>query len=694
MTETSKPLALSAAELIEGVFPGSTPTAAVLKLVKILEKLGPPVDLQTGFLWLEELADWVRVGGAIPELDRGAENTSRGRTERLQLVLKMVELHEPWKTDFYATMHLVLTQTSARRFMVMTGLSTADSFLGQAAEHVITTLLPQPPNDHDLGEALLRIFAHRDDVDWLDDFDPKVLAELFLAVENYAQEHEKSSPREVLRRCSIDAVELLSARATALGLADDVLIRSDTKDVSDSPFLTLARVVQGFVNNARGETGPLSDLDEIRRTIVLCSQELQSVFEHLDQHGVSVNLVYRLELCGMMLERIETIAELLADSSQTQRITHFVARLIREGRLERSLVGMFKSNLHQLAKKIVESAGRSGGHYIAATKQEHSKLLKSAAGGGVLTAGTTLFKFVIESHKNPLFVEGLFSAFNYAGSFLVMQAAGFTLATKQPAMTAATLASAFKESALLELNSLVEQVVRTARSQFAAALGNVGMVIPTVIAVHFLMLFVTGAAFLNTEKADYIVGSLHPFESWTIAYAALTGAILWFASVCGGWVLNWCVYHRLPEAFATHRRLSKMFGKERMQKFSMFFAKNISGISVNIVLGTLLAMIPIFSSFLGLSIQVRHVTLSAGALTFAGATGGTELLLTADFWFAWLGVAIIGLLNFGVSFALALALAVRSTAHDSVPWFALSWAIVKRFISGPLDFFRHPPLKT
>ena len=63
-----------------------------------------------------------------------------------------------------------------------------------------------------------------------------------------------------------------------------------------------------------------------------------------------------------------------------------------------------------------------------------------AAGGGVITAATVYIKFFIAGAHLSRFTEGLFASINYAVSFLGIHFAHFTLATKQPAMTAPALA--------------------------------------------------------------------------------------------------------------------------------------------------------------------------------------------------------------------------------------------------------------
>lgn len=102
-----------------------------------------------------------------------------------------------------------------------------------------------------------------------------------------------------------------------------------------------------------------------------------------------------------------------------------------------------------------------------------------------MTALTTAGKFGVVAMRAAPLGEGVLMSINYAGSFSAMQAMGFTLATKQPTMTAATLARAWQDNASGSVDALVEQTASIARSQFAAALGNVSAVIPTAILFHY-----------------------------------------------------------------------------------------------------------------------------------------------------------------------------------------------------------------
>jgi site-specific recombinase len=311
-------------------------------------------------------------------------------------------------------------------------------------------------------------------------------------------------------------------------------------------------------------------------------------------------------------------------------------------------------------------------------------MILSAGGGGLLTGLTAAGKFLGATLQRPPAQELLLNAANYSGSFLLMQLLGFTLATKQPSMTAAALAGALQASE--DFAPMVTTIARITRSQLAAAVGNVTMVIPASIAIDQGWRHWRGASFLGEDTARYVVASLHPTESGTIPYAALTGVLLWMSSLAAGWLENWAVYRRIPEAIAEHRA-RRIVGTRLLGWMSRAFSRNIAGVGGNTTLGTMLAATPILGKFLGLPLDVRHVTLSTGALTLAVCSMGTASLATPEVQGAALGIAIIGSLNFGVSFVLALGVALRAREVAMRRVMRLVWELTKSFVRNPVRFF-------
>jgi site-specific recombinase len=231
-------------------------------------------------------------------------------------------------------------------------------------------------------------------------------------------------------------------------------------------------------------------------------------------------------------------------------------------------------------------------------------------------------------------------------------------------------------------------IARITRSQLAAAIGNVGLVIPAAFLFDRFYRGRTGNPFLDAKTAEYVLHSLHPTQSGTIFFAALTGVLLWMSSIVAGWVENWAVYRRLPEAIAGHR-FGRFLGRRTMGWFSRFFTRNIAGVGGNVSLGLFLGMTPIMGKFFGLPLDVRHVTLSTGSLTLAVCSLGGEAFANADLFPAMFGIAIIGSLNFGVSFVFALAVALRARGVER-DRFRLLVSVFVTFFRSPLQFFVPP----
>jgi site-specific recombinase len=187
-----------------------------------------------------------------------------------------------------------------------------------------------------------------------------------------------------------------------------------------------------------------------------------------------------------------------------------------------------------------------------------------------------------------------------------------------------------------------------------------------------------------------VISSFDPFGSGTIFFAALTGVLLWLSSLAAGWFENWVVYRRLPEAIEHHRWAKSESGKRRMSKLARFLEHQSAGFGGSVALGIMLGMVPVFGKFFGLPLEVRHITLSTGSLTLAMNSIGLDAVGWSPFLLACLGIVFMGLLNFGVSFALALVVALRARDVPRGERRTLPLAVMRRFFRKPAEFF-YPP---
>jgi site-specific recombinase len=614
---------------------------------------------------------WILEGQALRGDDAAA-------TLRLRVFLDVLDHVPVWRHKVAGLCARLIVSRSALP-LFEAGLPNDRGLLDETSDRLARRLLPAVRDQTDLGEALGELFPRASDCEWIAQLPPELLGRVDALF--------RSTRADVfagVRQAAIDAVALVATRTSALGLSREMRARSPGEALAASPFYLLPRLCDALFAG-------IGSAASCRTQLGACEHVLETVTAHLEEYGVSVDVVYRIDVISTNLHRLSDLLEVLDTPEPEERAVTaaaLLARMLAARVRDRSLRDVLRTNLRLLAQKIIDRAGETGEHYITATRKEYVGMLLSAAGGGFLTVGTTYFKYLTAWAHFPLFVEGAVSSSNYALSFLAMQLLGMTLATKQPSMTAPALAAALKTGGeRADLDELVTLIARICRSQLAAAIGNVGMAIPSALAMHFLYLKVVGHPFFDPHAAAHTLESLDPFHTGTIAFAALTGVLLWLSSLGAGWLENWAVYRRLPEAIAQHRA-GRIFGTRFMSWLSRKFAHHVAGVGGNCSLGALLGMVPVFGKFLGLPLEVRHVTLSTCGLTLAAAAIGPEVL-HHGLLPAAAGIAIIGTLNFGVSFVLALGVALRARAVERSGGRLLS-ALARRFFRSPFEFVFPP----
>lgn len=653
-----------------GLTASGATSRAIKQLHARLAELDAEADLEHRVDALEKLARWVCDGPKPPPFD-GAPPESPATT-RLRLLLRALDVVPTFRERLSGSVAALLRDASALRLLCEVGLPNDRGLLHETSDRLARRFLPSPPDHGDLAELFARMFRTERDAEWV----ASLPAELVLAFFE-----RLGDPWQPLREATEDALALLTTRISALGLSDEIRRRVPSGPVRDSPFFRL----------------PHASREELPDLCAMCRHDMSAAHDNLERFGVSVDVVYRLEVIAKCLDRVEAILVALDPGTTPELVaaeTTFVAELCRARLREQSVRGVVTDNTQLLARKVIERAGETGEHYITVSRRDWWKMLASAAGGGFLTVFTCVAKFLTKwAHLAPA-VDGMLSAVNYAGSFVTMQLLGFTLATKQPSMTAAALAGSIREQRdEHQLDDLITTIARICRSQLAAAIGNVGIVIPSAILFDVVFRALAARPFLDAENARYTIDSFHPLKSGTIPFAALTGVLLWGSSIGAGWLENWAVYRRLPEAIAEHR-VKRIVGRRVLGFLSRLFSKHVAGFGGSVTLGVLLGMTPAFGKFFGLPLDVRHVTLSAGALALS--VKGLGLSALADPAVAWaaLGIVAIGSMNFGISFLLALGVAFRAREIRSGRGLKLLFAVLGRFVRSPLQFLYPPASET
>ncbi|WDD96400.1 site-specific recombinase [Burkholderia sp. FERM BP-3421] len=648
--------------------------------------------------WLIELAHWLhRSSGGTPSAASGAgDDAERSYVAhaRLRYVFHVLDRNPEWKSNVARILRAALRESDGIALLCDAGMPVHSGFFGALFERIDSSLIPPAPNRRELSALFTLMFPAPDDAAWIDALPDDLLARLRELFEHDVTDKERHQPGSFSRDL-LTALHNLTCQISSTGLSQTVRSRlSDDDDqtpLEAQPFYRLTRAMlavetaHATVEEGGDASKLLHEVNYLRVLLDDCRRAVDNVFAHLYRNGVSVDIVFQVERMRMRIQRAESLLNAWMAREDLRGLAHLTAELVDANQNSQSVSHLVRSNFSLFARKLVETNADTGEHYISRGRDEYLKMLRMAAGGGLVTVATVCIKFWITGAHLQSMLEGMLAGINYAASFILMHFLHFSLATKQPAMTAPTIARELDDIGHEEgIRQFVASVVALIRTQAAAISGNVLVVLPVCFAVQMFASTVLHANVISPQKAHATLQSFSLFGPTPI-YAALTGVLLWASSLLAGWADNWFVLHRVGDALTYNRRLRMTLGVAGAAKLAHFCRSNVAGVIGNVGLGLMLGLVPAIISAFAFSFEVRHVTLSAGSIGVALGVLGKNTLHTAELWWAVAGVFSMAILNVAVSFALAFTMAVRSRALRPTKVRALVAAVGRAVLANPLS---------
>jgi len=472
---------------------------------------------------------------------------------------------------------------------------------------------------------------------------------------------------------TLASCKILALRAAHVALSRDMLVLASDDDITKSSFFHLPSLVESVVLNPK-------QFSSWERQRDACIAQLREFNERLEKEGTSAGLVFRLRLLRSFLWRIDQVLKLHQAGADGRR---FAAALILGFASQRRIGRVVSTTFRRMARSLVEKTGRVGVHYIAENASHWGRMGAGAIMAGVITCFTALVKYSISAKIHAPFLVALGHSLNYAISFLLMQAGGFLLASKMPAATAATLVDAMEDPAKDHMASLRA----ISQTQTIVTIGNLLGAIPVSMAVDRIWNLITGHPFLTQAEAAHGVHMVIPHQSPTIAFAIVTGILLWIASLATGWTANYIAVSKTESAISNSLRLRQRFGLKQTAHLAAWVRHQAPGSAGYIVLGFLLGTVPILVTLFGIPLEVRHVTLSAASLGYA--LDGMRIyggLMRQETIYSLLGILTVGVLNISTSFVLSFLLAVRARDVGEEKARTFLREVGREFISDPSSF--------
>lgn len=580
------------------------------------------------------------------------------------------------------------------------GILSLDGFWNQLGQRIGAHFLPLLRDDSKLESLVGLAFHDKNDQYWLENVEENDWIQLLQLLD---QSRNFKAAKLGIKREMIKAITVLSYRISGIGLYPEFINAQPVLQEYESPFLVQNREIVEFIEQYKkihreiidpNEQTVIVDADQALVMIEQCRELVLKTRRAVRRIGVSLSLTYLLSLLEQCLDRIEILINIMVEDNQIryQSIAELLCDLVNAHFSENSVRALLSNNSELIALQVTENASKTGEHYVSTDKQGFLGMYKAAAGAGVIIAIMSTLKVLAGRLVLAPLMQAFIYSMNYSFGFMLIHVLHFTVATKQPAMTAAALASTVqqqkgsKNAQIAELASLIINIIRT---QFIAILGNISIAIPTAALITLLWQWIMNEPLLSHAKADSLLHSLNPFTSLAIFHAAIAGVCLFLSGLIAGYFDNMAVYRKIGPRLKAHPKLKIWLGQEKLNNFSNYIERNLGALAGNFLFGIMLGSMGTLGFILGLPIDIRHIA-------FASANFMQGLICmngTPDFgiiFVSFLGVLLIGLTNLFVSFTLTVIVALRARRVRFEQWKPLAKLVLTHFVTRPIDFFWPP----
>ena len=587
------------------------------------------------------------------------------------------------------TVQSIVTKSDVTLLLTESSVQGSEGFVKELMNRVEQRFIPALDDPLDLRTSLRCIFKKDDDYKWVSAAPDMLWNRLMqaLAIGDGSRGHIGDEWATSLR--------ILSHHIASLGLQPEITHRMPHLDDTDSPFLKLPESVLCFLNvqhQGQHDKHTSDCFHEVLVTIKSCQSQVEQFRADKSKFGTSLRLTSLSFRLLQLLNRLEILLQLTVASNHDFRayLIHLFRDVVQAENTRRHVTPHVKKNVDLLAYQVVEHAAKKGSKYITSGRRDYWKFFVASLGGGLIVAIFALIKLLLKSQSVPLGVEAVMFGVNYSVCFIVIYLTGSALATKQPAMTANTLARSLeRDEEGIHLERLEDLIVQVWRSQFISFVGNLMMALPVAFLLSVLFHKITGSTVIDEPTSGKLLQGIHPWESGALIYASIAGIFLFLSGLIAGWVDNRNLYMQYPERIANHPFLIMLLGPSRAKRAGAFIDRKMGIMAGNIVLGFCLGSTATVGEIFGIPIDIRHIAFSSAeygvSLEVLGNTISRQVVANAA-----LGVMLIGLVNFLVSFGLSLTMALESRQVRFGETRHLLWHLLKRLVYRPVDWFFPP----
>lgn len=627
--------------------------------------------------------------------------------QNIQTLIDILRQHPEYSDGLASFVLKLIIQYRQIALYTDTGIMSDEGFFSSLRRLMGHRFLPLLPQDDSVVELVGYLFDKRQDERWIANIDKDKWDTLVDLLEVKSQHLYLVA---TAKNSILNAIVILSYRISGIGLHPDLMESYPQILNYSASFVAQNQEAVLFVNQYRQahELDTLTDITPEHAVnpapllvmLEQCEDIVSTVRKRIYKTGISIRLTNMMLRLDQSLQRMRILTELVADNSSNRdkAIIQLIQTLITAANRRYSIGYLIDNNTKLLSRKVTENASRVGEHYISTDRAGYQKMFKKASIGGFVIAFMATTKILAYNLALAPMGRAFVNSMIYGLGFVFIHIIHGTVATKQPAMTAAAIASTISDGSgkkSHQLTKLSELVVDILRTQFIAIMGNIMMAIPVALIVSFAWLQYTDVPMIDTDTAAHLLHDLDPFRSLALPHAAIAGVYLFLSGLIAGYYDNLAVYNQIGARIRRHWLLKRLLPNTWLQRLGGFVEANLGAIMGNFLFGVFLGSTATIGFIFGLPIDIRHIAfasanLAHGLFNISSADISWDIILVSV-----LGVALIGIVNLMVSFSLALFVALRSKEVRFFEWSRLTKLVFGHIISHPSDFFwpRDKPMK-
>ena len=613
-----------------------------------------------------------------------------------EVFLAYLKNNEEIKNNFRDYLFILFSNKSFAKALTDANILSENAFFPELKKRISYKFLPPVEDEHTISYIISKVlFNPKSDSDYIKNIKPEDGSEFFKLMEI-----EKISTLPKVKKELLISANILALRSVGNALEAGITKMVPEYKNFDNPFVALQSELDSLICRFKKDKDlqiDSKDVDykQIKIYLQQCLDFVDKAFKNACKFGISSKINQSLLKIRQQLKRIQDIIPILVVDNEEDILINsknLVSNTLKYNSHRNNVRELIDDSTRLISHLITSHTAETGTHYIATSSKEYLKMFWKASGGGIIVGFLCIFKMMMSYSHGSEFSHAVLYSLNYAFGFIIIYLLGFTLATKQPAMTAATMAKVLSDESSSEKNykEFANLVAKLSRTQFIAFVGNVLWSFPVALAIIYGMDWFLEKNFA-VAKADKLLKDLNPIESKAILHACIAGFFLFISGIISGNISNSSIFNQIPERISQSPFLNQVIGAKNSKKLSDFYTKHWAGIISNFWFGIFLGVIAPLGVFLGLDLDIRHITFSAGNFALALYGKGFDID-TYTFVISLVTIFLIGAFNFIVSFGLSMLLAFRSRKVNFGELTIIYKTILKYFIKNPLRFFI--PLKS